>query len=74
MDRQRKRKPTTLTYLTFHPYSSSMQLDELLGQGQTKSGPLALVLVIGAHLPELLENPELVLWGDPDARVNDRDL
>ncbi len=51
-----------------------MQLDELLGQGQTKSCPFALVLIVAAHLAKLLEDPGLVLGGDADAGVSDRDF
>jgi hypothetical protein len=51
-----------------------MQLDELFRQGQSKSGPLDLMCIVGAYLAEFLEYLWLILGGDPDAGVTDRNL
>ena len=72
--RQRKRKLAAFAYFALHPDPSSMQLDELLGQRQTKSCPFALVLIVAADLAKLLEDPWLVLGRDADAGVADRDF
>src|SRR5262249_34643115 len=50
-----------------------MQLNELPGQCQSEPGPLDL-LVRRPHLPELLEDRVLILWGDAHAGVGDGDL
>src|SRR5262245_33046952 len=50
-----------------------MQLDELPAQGEPQPRPLHL-LVCRPHLAELLKHCLLILWGDSDARVGNRDL
>ena len=51
-----------------------MQLDELLGQRQPQSGAFDLVRVVASHLAKLLEDLWLILRGDADAGVGDRDF
>src|SRR5262249_21463386 len=56
-----------------HPDLPAMQLHKLPAQGKPKPG--ALDLLRGRpHLAELLEDIFLVLWGDTNAGVADRDL
>src|SRR5688572_8095604 len=51
-----------------------MQFDETPGESQPEAGALALADVVVADLAKLLEDRRLVLRGDADARVADRDL
>src|SRR4030095_10678590 len=64
----------SLAGLALHPQPSAVQLHEAPGQGQAEPGALALVGVVAAPLPKLLEDQLLVLGGDADAGVGHRDL
>src|SRR6185436_11994120 len=48
---------------------SAMQLDKLLGERQSKSGPLDLMRIVTADLAKLLEYLGLVRFSDADAGV-----
>ena len=74
MDRQRKGKLTAFAHFARHPDFSSMQLDELLGEGQTKPCAFALVRIVIAHLAKLFEDPCLIVKRDADAGVADGDF
>src|SRR5262245_46693455 len=51
-----------------------MQFDKLLGQCQSKSCPFSLVSLVASDLAKFLEDLCLVLRGDPDPGVTDRNL
>src|SRR4030095_3123618 len=57
-----------------YPNLSPRQFDNLLGQGYPKSRSLDLMRIVGPHLAEFLEYLRLILRGDPDAGVTDRNL
>ena len=61
--------PISLVTHIFPPCSSTNFLAKV-----TQSGPLDLVCIVGAYLAEFLEYLGLVLRGDADAGVTDRDL
>ena len=54
--------------------SSSMQFHKLLGQCQPKSSPFFLVSIVAPYLAKFLEDRCLIIRGDPDPGVSDRDL
>src|SRR5262245_22093859 len=60
-------------HLALDPDPTSVQLDKLPTEGQPQPSAFHL-LVCHSHLPELLEHGLLILWGDADARIADRDL
>ena len=51
-----------------------MQFDKLLGQCQPKSSPFFLVSIVAPHLAKFLEDRCLILRGNPDPGVTDRDF
>src|SRR5262245_3728898 len=67
--RERRARPQ----LALHPDPAPVQLDELPTEGQPQPRALHL-LVRRPDLPELLEDGLLILRGDADAGVADRDL
>src|SRR5215471_9364113 len=71
--RQREGEGRPLPNLALHPDLAAVQLDELPTQSQSESSALHL-LVCRPHLPELLEDRLLILEGDADAGIADRDL
>src|SRR5262245_61864645 len=71
--RDRERERRARAQLALDPDSSAVQLDELPAQGQPQASALHL-LVCRSHLTELLKHCLLILWGDSDARVGNRDL
>src|SRR5262245_31010213 len=70
---EREGEGRSFTQTARHPDAASVQLDELSGERQPEPGALDL-LRGGTHLPELLEDRLVILGGDTDARVDDRDL
>src|SRR6476620_681374 len=72
LDRQCECKFAAFRYLALDPNLPAMHLDELSGQGQTESCAFALLCIISACLPEFFENRFLILLGDTDAGVRDR--
>src|SRR5262249_45068786 len=71
--RQRESECGTRPQLALHPDPAPVQLDELPTQGQPQPSAFHL-LVRRSHLAELLEHCLLILRGDADPGVADRDL
>src|SRR5713226_1792723 len=72
--RQREGEGGPAARLALDPDPASMQLDELLRQGQAQARAFLLARLVAPHLAELLEDGGLVLGGDPDPGVGDGDL
>jgi hypothetical protein len=72
-NRQREGERGSLAHLALDPDPSTMQLHELLGQGQAEPRALLLAGVLTPHLAELLEDRRLILGRDPDSGVADGD-
>src|SRR5262245_37963613 len=71
--RQRERERRTGAQLALHPDPPPVQLDKLPAQGQSQPSALNL-LVRGPYLTELLEHRLLVLRGDADSGISDKNL
>src|SRR5438552_311955 len=72
-DRKREGEGRAGPWLTLHPDSSAVKLDELPGEGQPEPGAFGL-LVRGADLTELLEDRLLIPGGNAGPRVRHGDL
>src|SRR5262245_40057273 len=69
----RERKRRAHSFLALHPDPPAVEFHKLPAQGEAQ--PRALDLLRGRpHLAELLEDLLLILRGDADSRVGDRDL
>src|SRR5207237_4259083 len=60
--------------LAVHPYPTVVELDELFHQRQPEPSPLWGRRGPSTDLDELLEDPLVVLWGDPWTAIADGDL
>ena len=69
--REREREGAPAADLALHPHPPAVQLDELARQRQAEPGAL-VAFGVAAALLERLEDPLLVLGGDPDPGVADR--
>src|SRR6266545_1363339 len=71
--RQYETEPAAFTRFAFHPNAAPMQLDEPLRNGQAQAGALANAFGGRANLVELLEDRFVLLGGNADAGIVDRD-
>src|SRR5262245_17865931 len=71
-NRQRKCKPAAAAQRALHLHRPAMGLHDVLHQGQAQAAALGLVHQAVLGPVELLEDPLLLVLGDADAPVADR--
>lgn len=68
-DRQGDNEARTPPRLTLHPDIALMEQDDLLNDGQSHTASVILAAAGTVGLEESFEDPLLILWRDPNARV-----